>query len=261
MKTVLTIAGSDPDGGAGIQADIKTFSAFGVRDLSVLAALTAQNTRGVYEIFSVPPLFFAAQLNAILDEVRPDAIKTGMISSVEIIEIIASKIKNYSLNNLVLDPVIASTSGMTFMNKDVLEAMTFFLIPMCAVVTPNIREASILSHRDVKNIESMKDAAVVIGEMGAHNVVVKGGHLDGQPVDILWDGKEFTFFEAERVKGNFHGTGCTFASAIAACLAQGIDIKTAIKKAKSFIVQAMKKSPSDEEAVKLLNLSETDVVI
>lgn len=259
MKTALTIAGSDPDGGAGIQADIKTFSAFEVRDVSVLAALTAQNTRGVYEIFSIPPLFFAAQLNAILDELRPDAIKTGMISSVEIIEIIASKVKNYGLTNLVIDPVIASTSGMTFMNKDVLEAITFFLIPMCSVVTPNIREASILSHREVKDIESMKDAAVVIGEMGAHNVVVKGGHLDGQPLDILWDGKKFTLFEAERVKGNYHGTGCTFASAIAACLAQGLDVKTAIKKSKSFLVQAMKKSFSNEEEVKLLNLRGTGI--
>lgn len=260
MKTALTIAGSDPGGGAGIQADIKTFSAFGVRDVSVLAALTAQNTRGVYEIKTIEPLFFSAQLNAILDELRPDAIKTGMISSVEIIEIIASKIKNYRLTNLVIDPVMASTSGAAFMNIDVIEAMTFFLIPMCYVVTPNLKEASLLSRGTVNDVVSMKEAAMVIRDMGAENVIVKGGHLQGEPLDMLWDGKEFTLFEGERVKGEFHGTGCTFSSAIAAYLAQGIDLKTGIKEAKSFLLQAMKRSPSGEEGVKLLNLSRDYVV-
>jgi hydroxymethylpyrimidine/phosphomethylpyrimidine kinase len=255
LKTALTIAGSDPSGGAGIQADIKTFSAFGVRDVSVLASLTAQNTRGVHEIFTVPPLFFSAQLNAILDDLRPDAVKTGMISSVEIIELIAEKIKNYRLINLVIDPVMASTSGTSFMNKDVLAAMTFFLIPMCYLVTPNIKEASILSSRDVTDITSMKEAARVIRDMGTSNVIIKGGHLEGNPVDILWNGREFTFFETERVEGDFHGTGCTFASAITACLARGCDLKTSIQKAKSFLYQAMKRSPSPNTTMKILNLS------
>ena len=241
MKRVLTIAGSDSGGGAGIQADLKTITLLGGYGMSVITALTAQNTVGVQGIHEVPSRFVGRQIDSVLSDIGADAIKTGMLVNQEIIGIVAKKIKQYRVKKVVVDPVMVSKSGTYLLRKDARDALIKSLIPLAWVVTPNLMEASVLSGLRVNSLEGMKKAAEHIYELGAKHVVVKGGHLKGMPVDILYDGNIFNEMEGPRIESkNTHGTGCTFASAIATFLARGNPVGEAVRKAKIFITMAIR---------------------
>jgi hydroxymethylpyrimidine/phosphomethylpyrimidine kinase len=240
MKRVLTIAGSDSGGGAGIQADLKAITLLGGFGMSVITALTAQNTIGVQGIHEVPPRFVEEQIDAVLSDIGADAIKTGMLANQEIIEVVFRKIKQYRVKKVVVDPVMVSKSGASLLRKDAQEILIKKLIPMAWVVTPNLMEASALTGFKVSSLEGMKKAAHRIYKLGAKHVVVKGGHLRGMAVDLLYDGKNFVEMEGPRIETkNTHGTGCTFASAIATLLARGHTVHEAASKAKTFIHMAI----------------------
>jgi len=240
MKRVLTIAGSDSGGGAGIQADLKAITLLGGYGMSVLTALTAQNTVGVQGIHEVPARFVEEQIDAVLSDIGADAIKTGMLANQEIIEVVSRKIKQYKIKKVVVDPVMISKSGASLLLKDAQGTLIKKLIPMAWVVTPNLMEASALAGFNVNSLEGMKKAAHHIYGMGAKYVVVKGGHLKGMAVDLLFDGKRFSEMEGPRIESkNTHGTGCTFASAIATLLARGDRVDEAVRKAKNFITMAI----------------------
>jgi len=240
MKRVLTIAGSDSGGGAGIQADLKAITLLGGYGMSVLTALTAQNTVGVQGIHEIPARFVEEQIDAVLSDIGADAIKTGMLANQEIIEVVSRKIKQYKVKKVVVDPVMVSKSGASLLRKDAQETLIKKLIPIAWVVTPNLMEASVLTGLKVSSLEGMKKAAHRIYKLGAKHVVVKGGHLRGMAVDLLYDGKNFTEMEGPRIETkNTHGTGCTFASAIATLLARGDTVDEAVSKAKTFIHMAI----------------------
>lgn len=240
MKRILTIAGSDSGGGAGIQADLKAITVLGGYGMSVLTALTAQNTTGVQAIHEVPARFVAAQIDSVLSDIGADAVKTGMLANSEIVEVVAKKIKEYRVKKVVVDPVMVAKSGDSLLRKDAQDALIKRLIPLAMVVTPNLPEASVLSGLKVSSIEGMRKAAHRIRELGAKHVVVKGGHLKGMAIDILYDGKRYVEIEGKRVETkNTHGTGCTFASAIATLLARGETVSEAVRKAKAFITMAI----------------------
>ena len=240
MKRVLTIAGSDSGGGAGIQADLKAITLLGGYGMSVLTALTAQNTIGVQAIHEVPARFVATQIDSVLSDIGADAIKTGMLANAEIVEVVAKKIREYGAKKVVVDPVMVAKSGDSLLRKDAQDALTKKLIPLSMVVTPNLPEASVLAGFKVNTIEEMRKAARRIYELGAKNVVVKGGHLKGMASDILYDGKRYVEIEGRRIETkNTHGTGCTFASAIATLLAKGETVSEAVRKAKTFITMAI----------------------
>ncbi len=240
MKRVLTIAGSDSGGGAGIQADLKVITLLGGYGMSVITALTAQNTAGVQGILEIPPRFVARQIDSVLSDIGADAIKTGMLANAEIIGIVAKKIKQYKVKKVVVDPVMVSKSGVYLLRKDARDAFIKNLIPRSLVVTPNLMEASVLAGLKVNSLEGMKKAAHRIYKLGAKYVVVKGGHLRGMAIDLLYDGKIFNEMEGPRIKSkNTHGTGCTFASAIATLLARGNSVPEAVRKAKTFVTMAI----------------------
>ena len=239
---VLTIAGSDCSGGAGIQADIKTITMHGQYAMSVITSLTAQNTVGVSGIFDVPAEFVGQQLDAVFTDIFPDAIKIGMVSGVEIIRTIAKKLREYSPKNIVADPVMISTSGHDLLRPEAENTLYRELLPLAALITPNIPEAERLSGISVKNPEDMKKAAVNLAEKLNTAVLVKGGHLDGKAIDILCepDGK-LTSYESERISTvNTHGTGCTLSSAIASNLAAGKNLTESIGSAKEYLGNALK---------------------
>ncbi len=242
MKRALTIAGSDSGGGAGIQADLKTFSALGVYGMSVLTALTAQNTIGVQAVFELPPSFVAQQIDSVVTDIGVDAVKTGMLANSEIIHVVAEKVKEYRLPNLVVDPVMRAKSGDPLLRPEAQEALVKELLPLALVVTPNLPEAEALVGFPVKTLEDMRQAAMAIHAMGPAWVVVKGGHLEGDvSIDILYNGKEWWEFTAPYINTrNTHGTGCTFASAIAAWLARGADVPEAVRLAKEYLTEALK---------------------
>jgi hydroxymethylpyrimidine/phosphomethylpyrimidine kinase len=241
MKRVLTIAGSDSGGGAGIQADLKTITLLGGYGMSVITALTAQNTVGVQGIHEVPARFVEKQIDSVLSDIGADAIKTGMLLNAEIIEVVVKKIKQYGVEIVVVDPVMVSKSGAPLLRKDARKALINQLIPLAQVVTPNLFEASILTGIEVNSLDRMREATVQIWGMGAKNVVVKGGHLPGIAIDTLYDGANFAEIEAPRIRvKNTHGTGCTYASAIATFLARGESIPTAVRRAKDFISMAIR---------------------
>ena len=240
MKRVLTIAGSDSGGGAGIQADLKAITLLGGYGMSVLTALTAQNTIGVQAIHEVPARFVATQIDSVLSDIGADAIKTGMLANAEIVEVVAKKIREYGAKKVVVDPVMVAKSGDSLLRKDAQDALIKKLIPLSMVVTPNLPETSVLAGFKVNTIEEMRKAARRIYELGAKNVVVKGGHLKGMAIDILYDGKRYVEIEGRRIETkNTHGTGCTFASAIATLLAKGETVSEAVRKAKTFITMAI----------------------
>ena len=239
----LTIAGSDSGAGAGIQADLKTFAAHGVYGTTAIAAITAQNTRGVEKIFPLPSGIVAAQIDAILDDIGADAVKTGMLFNAAIVDVVARTIRAHRLRNVVVDPVMAATSGNSLLRKDAIVALKKKLIPLATVVTPNIPEAEELTGIDLKRAEDFKTAARRIVEMGARNVVIKGGHGKGPAADLFYDGKKFREFAARRIRTrNTHGTGCTFAAAIAANLAKGATAEEAVARAKEYLTRAIKES-------------------
>jgi hydroxymethylpyrimidine/phosphomethylpyrimidine kinase len=254
MITALTIGGSDPTSGAGIQADLKTFKSLGVYGLSVPAALTAQNTESVTKIYEVAPGFFSTQLDILLKDIYPDALKTGMVKSGEIVKSIAEKIKQFSLKNLVIDPVTVSSTGMSLVSGDALEIMKDYLFPSAKVLIPNIYEASIFTGINIQDEEDMKKAAIKCIELGAENVIITGGHLQDKATDLLFDGKEFFSFQREKLEGEFHGTGCVFSSVVTACLALGYDVREAAAKANEFVWHAIQSAVSIGKGMKILNI-------
>lgn len=240
MKKVLTIAGSDCSGGAGIQADLKTMAAYGVYGMSVIAALTAQNTTGVYGIFDVDPEFVANQLDCVFTDIRPDAVKIGMVSKKELIEVIAKKLILHKAKNIVLDPVMVSTSGSKLLADDAAETLKHILLPLADLITPNIPEAEILSGQKIVSETDMEQAARSIGERYQTSVLVKGGHQVHDANDVLYSQGEIRWFYGERVDSqNTHGTGCTLSSAIACGVATGYDMERSISNAKAYLKRAL----------------------
>ncbi len=241
IPRAMTIAGSDSGGGAGIQADLKTFAALGVYGTSVLTAITAQNTLRVTDVLELPVTLIRSQIDAVLSDIGADAVKTGMLSSAAIIETVAEEIKERGLSNLVVDPVMVAKGGDRLLQEDAVETLKTLLIPLARVVTPNIPEAEVLTGKEIHNIDDARDAAKAIVAMGAKTVVVKGGHLRGPATDILYDGRETKAFTARRITTtNTHGTGCTFASATAAGLAKGLSVRDAVSQAKKYVTEAMR---------------------
>jgi hydroxymethylpyrimidine/phosphomethylpyrimidine kinase len=240
---VLIIAGSDSGGGAGIRADLKTVSALGAFGMTAITALTAQNTTGVYGVLEIEPKFVVGQIEACVTDIGCDAVKTGMLASTAIIDAVAAAISDRRLAPLVVDPVMIAKSGAPLLNPDAVEALKTKLLPLATVVTPNLHEAGALTGREIKTLEQMREAARAIRELGPENVVVKGGHLESTAADVLYDGHEFTEFRAERIDTkNTHGTGCIFASAIAASLAQKKTVRESVTTAKDFITAAIRAS-------------------
>ena len=240
MKTALTIAGSDSSGGAGIQADIKTMTANGVYAMSAITALTAQNTIGVKSIMEVTPEFLEEQLDCIFTDIYPDAIKTGMVSSKILIEMIGKKLREYHAGNIVIDPVMVSTSGAKLISDNAIETMKKELFPMATVITPNIPEAEVLSGISIKSEEDMVQAAKIIYETYGCAVLCKGGHQVNNANDLLYKKGTFRWFVGERIENpNTHGTGCTLSSAIASNLAKGHSLEQSVENAKEYISGAL----------------------
>ena len=240
MKTALSIAGSDCSGGAGIQADLKTMTMNGVFAMSAITALTAQNTTGVRSILEADPAFLGDQIDAVFEDIRPDAVKIGMVASVGLIETIAERLRRYEAKNIVVDPVMVATSGAKLIADDAVETMKRELLPLAAVLTPNIPEAEILSGMTIRNEEDMVAAARKISESYGCAVLCKGGHSINDANDLLWsDGKARWFYGKRIDNPNTHGTGCTLSSAIAANLAKGYDLETSVGRAKDYISGAL----------------------
>ena len=244
IRTVLIIAGSDSSAGAGIQADLKTCAALGVYGTTAITALTAQNTLGVTAIHEAPPEFVAAQIDVVVTDIRPDAVKTGMLANAAIIEVVAAKVKEHALPFLVVDPVIVAKSGDRLLREDAVRALRELLLPLADVVTPNIPEAEDLTGRPVRTDEEVRAAARELQALGARNVVVKGGHREGDTVvDVLFDGRAFHEFASPRIETrSTHGTGCTFASAIAAFLARQEAVPDAVRRAKDYLTEALRRA-------------------
>jgi hydroxymethylpyrimidine kinase/phosphomethylpyrimidine kinase len=242
--TVLSIAGSDPSGGAGIQADLKTASALGAYGMAVITALTAQNTRTVAGVHETPADFVALQIDTIFADVTPDAIKTGMLASAEIIDVVAAKAAEHSFRNLVVDTVMVAKSGDRLLRQDAVQAMRQKLVPLAHVLTPNLPEAEDLLGRELQTDDDIREAARELAAMGARNVVIKGGHREGDTVtDILFDGEAFHDFSGPRIETtSTHGTGCTFASAIATFLARGESVRDAVGHAKEYLTEALRRA-------------------
>jgi hydroxymethylpyrimidine/phosphomethylpyrimidine kinase len=242
MRTALTIAGSDSGGGAGIQADLKTFAAHGVYGTSAITALTAQNTVGVNAVRVAPAEMVVAQIDAVVSDLGCDAVKTGMLAAVAVVEAVAAAVARLRLPHLVVDPVMVSKSGDHLLAEDAVEALRRRLLPLARVVTPNIPEAQVLTGTTVRTLDEAIRAARAIHAMGAAAVVVKGGHLDlPDIVDVLFDGNRVVEVAGPRVPGvHTHGTGCTFAAAIAARLALGDDLETSVRGAQAFVAGAMR---------------------
>ena len=240
IKTALTIAGSDCSGGAGIQADIKTMLANGVYAASVITALTAQNTQGVFGIHNVPTDFIAKQIDSVFSDIPPNAVKIGMLSSSEILQCVCEKLCEYKPNNIVTDPVMISTSGHMLLEKGADEFYKKMLFPISTLITPNIPEGQFLSGREISSKEDMENAAKFLSQKCGCAVLLKGGHSVFDASDVLFDGNEITWFSVKKSDNpNTHGTGCTLSSAIAANLAKGEDIKSAVFKAKEYITGAI----------------------
>jgi len=244
MPSVLIIAGSDSIAGAGIQADLKTCAALGVYGMTAITALTAQNTMGVTAIHEAPPAFVAAQIDAVVTDIRPDAVKTGMLANAAIIEVVAAKIREHALPFLVVDPVMVAKSGDRLLRGDAVRSLCDQLLPLAHVATPNIPEAEDILGRRLQTDEEIREAAREIQASGARNVVIKGGHREGKTaLDILFDGRRFHEFSAPRVETeSTHGTGCTFASAIAAFLARQETVPEAVGHAKEYLTEALRRA-------------------
>ena len=243
MKKALTIAGSDSGGGAGIQADIKTFTVYGVYGMSVITAVTAQNTTGVQGVVTMEPEFVALQMDSVLKDIGADAVKTGMLANEAIVETVAEKIREYGIKNLVVDPVMVAKGGDHLLQRNAVEALKKMLLPVSWVVTPNLEEAAVIVGKDLGTPEAIEDAARIIYDLGVPYVVIKGGHRSGDALDILYDGRNIHRFSSPRYDTkNTHGTGCTFSAAIAAALARDKDVYTAVADAKTFITDAIRYS-------------------
>ncbi len=240
MKKILTIAGSDCSGGAGIQADIKTITAHKMYAMSAITALTAQNTLGVFDVVDVEASFVENQLDCIFKDIYPNAVKIGMVSNIEIIKSISKKLKEYGAKNIVVDPVMVSTSGCKLISDDSINALFEYLFPLATVLTPNLLEAEVLSGISINTEEDMIKAAKIIYDKTTSNVLIKGGHLKGTSSDLLYNGKE-NWYKADRIDNpNTHGTGCTLSSSIACNLGNSMSLEESVKNAKEYITGALK---------------------
>lgn len=240
MKKVLTIAGSDCSGGAGIQADLKTMTMNGVYGMSAITALTAQNTTGVRAVQESTPEFLQEQIDAIFEDIRPDAVKIGMVSSSELVRVIADRLRYYQAANVVVDPVMVATSGSALMKNDAVQTLVADLFPLAALVTPNIPEAQVLAGLDVETKEDMIAAARQIGDVYRRPVLLKGGHRPNDADDLLYAHGELIWLEGKRgANPNTHGTGCTLSSAIAANLAKGFSLVESARRAKAYVSDAL----------------------
>jgi hydroxymethylpyrimidine/phosphomethylpyrimidine kinase len=242
VKKALTIAGSDPSGGAGIQSDLKTFSRLRVYGMAVVAALTAQNTLGISAVAEVAPEFVAEQLEAVLIDLPPDATKTGMLLTAGVIDTVAQKLKQHRVANVVIDPVMVATSGKPLLDPDAIGTFRRALLPLASLITPNIDEARALTGKDLRTLEDMEEAALRIHSMGPRNVLIKGGHLPGDEVtDLLFDGKDFKHFRSARLQSrDTHGTGCVLSAAITAYVAAGSRLPEAVSSGKEFVTTAIR---------------------
>ena len=240
MKTALTIAGSDPTGGAGLQADLKTFSANGVYGMSVIASVVAENTCRVWTAHSIPPDMIALQIEAVMTDIFPNAVKIGMLDTPAAMEAVAEGLRRYAPPHVVLDPVMVAKNGSPLMQPGAMAYLIRTLFPLAEVVTPNIPEAEAITGLSIHSTDDMERAARQILDLGCKAVVVKGGHAQGQAVDVLYDGQTIHRYSAERIPTrNTHGTGCTFSSAIASRLALGDDIADAVDHAKAYVTGAI----------------------
>lgn len=243
----LTIAGSDPGGGAGLQADLKTFHSFDVFGMSVLTSITAQNTRGVSDIYDLPSHIISAQIDAVMEDIDVDAVKTGMVSTKEIIETLVDRIKKYNIEKLVVDPVVVAKSGDRLLGKDAETSLVKNLLPIAFLVTPNVSEAEIISDTQIVSLDDAKKAAKIIHGKGPNFVLLKGGKLHGEKaIDILFDGDTYNYFESEKIDThNTHGTGDTLSAAITACLAKEMSVHNSIETAKDYITRAIRNAPEN----------------
>jgi len=243
MKNVLTIAGSDSCGGAGIQADLKTFSAHGVYGMSVITAVTAQNTMGVLAVQDIERDIIEKQISCIYEDIEVSAVKIGMVSKIETIEAIAEGLLKYRAKNIVVDPVMISKSGYDLLKPESKDTLIKKLLPIATIITPNLPEAEVILERKITTLDEMIEAAKEIHSKGPKTVLVKGGHLENDATDVLYDGKEIYLLKGTRIDTkNTHGTGCTLSSAIASNLANGYDVKEAVQKAKEYITMAIEHS-------------------
>ncbi|MCR5716075.1 MAG: bifunctional hydroxymethylpyrimidine kinase/phosphomethylpyrimidine kinase [Lachnospiraceae bacterium] len=240
MKTVLTIAGSDSSGGAGIQADLKTMTMNGVFGMSAITALTAQNTTGVRAILEATPDFLRQQIDAVFEDIYPDAVKIGMVSSSQLIRTIAERLRFYGAKNIVVDPVMVATSGARLLQSDAIDTLVRELLPIAAVITPNIPEAQILADMEIRSVEAMEEAATIIGDANHCAVLLKGGHSINDANDLLYAAGEKVWLKGKRIDNpNTHGTGCTLSSAIASNLAKGYPLEESVRRAKAYISGAL----------------------
>src|SRR5206468_2193437 len=241
VPKALTIAGSDSGGGAGIQADLKTFSAFRVFGMSVITAVTAQNSLGVQSVFNLPPELVSRQIDSVLSDFGADAIKIGMLSTAPIIAAVSERLRAYAGEKVVVDPVMIAKSGDALLQPEARTALIKELLPLALVVTPNLHEAEALAGMPVATESDMEEAARRVLALGPRHVLVKGGHLKDSATDLLWDGARFVRFHAERLpQANTHGTGCTLSSAIAAGLARGEELEPAVRRAKAYVTAAIR---------------------
>lgn len=240
MNTCLSIAGSDPSGGAGIQADLKTMTVNGVYAMCAITALTVQNTLGVTNILEVEPAFLGQQIDAVFQDIRPDAVKVGMVSSAGLIRVIAQKLRQHGAQNVVVDPVMVATSGSRLISEEAVEALKKLLLPLATVLTPNIPEAEVLSGLTISSPQDMEKAARAIGETYGCAVLCKGGHNQNDANDLLWQDGACKWFQGRRIANpNTHGTGCTLSSAIASNLAKGYDLDTSVERSKVYLSGAL----------------------
>ncbi len=255
LPTALTIAGSDSGGGAGIQADLKTFQAMGVFGSSAITAVTAQNTAGVKEVIILSPKIVAAQIEAVMDDISPLAAKTGMLGDAAIIETVSRKVEQYKIELLVVDPVMVATSGDMLLELEAVGLLKKLLLPRALVVTPNLAEAGVLAGFPVESRREMEAAARIIREMGPRYVVVKGGHRERDADDLVYDGEEMSYLRSPRLTDKkVHGTGCTFSAAITAGLALGLSPNEAITRAKTFMIKALQNLLSPGQGALVANL-------
>jgi hydroxymethylpyrimidine/phosphomethylpyrimidine kinase len=241
VRKALTIAGSDSGAGAGIQADLKTFAALGVYGTSAITAVTAQNTRGVMKVAALAPELITAQIDAVVEDIGADAVKTGMLANKAIIEAVAARLQHHTFKNIVVDPVMVATSGDLLLRRDAVNALRSRLLPLATLVTPNIAEAGELTGTRISTARDIRRAAAHIFDMGAQSVIIKGGDRRGPAVDVFFDGKKFREFRTRRIHTQAtHGTGCTFSAAIVAYLARGEALESAVMQAKTYITAAIR---------------------
>lgn len=243
LPVALTIAGSDSGGGAGIQADLKTFAALGVHGTSAITAITAQNTVTVTDILELPVTIIVAQIDAVVGDLGVAAAKTGMLASSKIIEAVATALEAHGIRNLVVDPVMVAKGGARLLRDEAIDAMRARLLPLAAIITPNLPEAEVILGRRIRTIDERREAARDLVALGARAAVVKGGHADGDVTDVYWDGSDMVELPAKRLATeNTHGSGCVFSAAITAGLAKGLDPLAAVRQAKVFITAAIERS-------------------